>query len=62
MNRTRLTAGIVLGLVISVGAQAAEKKIKQSNLPSAVQKTSELQSAGATVTGYTSNKVDGAMG
>ncbi len=61
MNRTRLIVGIALGLVISVGAQAAEKKIKQSDLPAAVQKSAELQSAGATVTGYTSDKVDGAM-
>jgi hypothetical protein len=62
MNRTaRLVAGIVLGLVISVGAQATEKKIKESALPAAVQKTAEQESAGATVTGYTKDKVEGEM-
>ena len=61
MYRTRLIAGIALGLIMSVGAQAAEKKIKQSALPAAVQKTAEAQSTGATVTGYTSDKVEGAM-
>jgi len=61
MNRTRLIAGIALGLIISVGAQAAEKKIKQSNLPPAVQKSAVEQTNGATVTGYTSDKVAGVM-
>ncbi len=61
MYRNRLIAGIALGLIISVGAQAEEKKIKQSNLPPAVQKTAGEQSAGATVTGYTSDKVEGSM-
>jgi len=61
MNRTRLIAGIALGLVMTVGAQAEEKKIKQSNLPPAVQKTAGENSTGATVTGYTSEKVDGAL-
>ncbi len=61
MNRTRLIAGIALGLIVSVGAQAAEKKIKQSNLPPAVQKTAVEQTNGATVTGYTSDKVEGLM-
>jgi hypothetical protein len=61
MNRTRIIAGIALGLIVTVGAQAEEKKIKQSNLPAAVQKTAADNTAGATVTGYTSDKVDGAM-
>jgi len=60
MNRTaRLIVGIVLGLVISVAAQAKEKTIKQSDLPSAVQRTAEQESAGATITGYTKDKVEG---
>jgi hypothetical protein len=60
MNRTaRLIAGAALGLVISVGAQATEKKINQSDLPTAVQKTADQQIAGATVTGYTKDKVEG---
>ncbi len=61
MNRTRLIAGIALGLIMTVGAQAEEKKIKQSKLPEAVQKTASENSTGATVTGYTSDKVDGAI-
>jgi hypothetical protein len=62
MNRTaRFAAAIVLGLVISVAAQAKEKNIKQSDLPPAVQQTAERQSAGATVTGYTKEKVEGEM-
>lgn len=58
MYRNRLIAGIALGLVLSVSALGAEKKIKQSKLPPAVQQTAEAQSAGATVSGYTINKVD----
>ncbi len=59
MNRTtRLIAGIAIGLVIAAGAYAKEKKIKQSDLPPAVQQTAEQQSAGEgiQVTGYTVNK------
>jgi hypothetical protein len=62
MNRTaRIVAGVALGLIISVGAEAKEKKIKQSELPPAVQETAQLQSAGDTVavTGYTRDKVEG---
>ena len=61
MNRTRTMSGIVLGLVISVGAQAAAKSVKQADLPSAVQKMAAQESAGATITGYTKDKVDGEM-
>ncbi len=61
MHRTRLIAGIALGLIISVGAQADQKKINQSKLPPAVQKAASEQSTGATVTGYTSEKVEGSM-
>lgn len=59
MVRTRILAGIALGLCLSVAAQGDSKSIKQSKLPPAVQKTAEQQSAGATVTGYSMNKVDG---
>ena len=62
MNRTtRLIAGIAFGLVIAAGAYAKEKKIKQSEMPPAVQQTAEQQSAGEgnTVTGYTVNKAEG---
>jgi hypothetical protein len=61
MNRTaRLIAGIAIGLVIAAGVYAKEKKIKQSDLPAAVQQTAEQQSAGEgiQVTGYTVNKAD----
>jgi hypothetical protein len=61
MDRTRILAGIALGLAVSVAAQGAAKSIKQSKLPSAVQRTVEEQSAGATVTGYSSDKVDGVV-
>ena len=61
MYRNRLIAGIALGLVMSVVALGDEKAIKQSKLPPAVLKTAEQLTADATVTGYTSEKVDGAM-
>ena len=62
MNRTtRLIAGIAFGLVIAAGVYAKEKKIKQSEMPPAVQQTAEQQSAGEgnAVTGYTVNKAEG---
>ncbi len=62
MNRTtRVIAGIAIGLVIAAGVYAKEKKIKQSDLPPAVQQTAEQQSAGEgiTVTGYTVEKAEG---
>jgi hypothetical protein len=62
MNRTvQILSGIALGLVISVGAQAKEKQIKQSDLPAAVQKSAVEHSTGATITGYTRDKVEGVM-
>ena len=61
MHRNRLISSIALGLVLSVAALGEEKKIKQSKLPPAVQSTAAQQSSGATVTGYTSEEVDGAM-
>ena len=71
MNRTaRLIAGIALSFVVVASLsfvavarlEAKEKKIKQSDLPPAVQTTAQQQSAGEgiTVTGYTVDKVDGA--
>ena len=56
---TRLVAGIALGLLMTVAAQANEKKIKQSDLPSAVQRTADAESGGNTVTGYTKDTVEG---
>ena len=61
MGRTRVLAGIAIGLAISVAGLGDAKSIKQSKLPAAVQRTAEEQSAGATVTGYSTDKVDGAV-
>ena len=61
MGRMRILAGIALGLVVSVAAQGDAKSIKQSKLPAAVLRTAEAQTAGATVTGYTTDKVDGVV-
>jgi len=61
MDRIRILAGIALGLVVSVAAQGDAKSIKQSKLPAAVLRTAEAQTAGATVTGYTTDKVDGVV-
>lgn len=61
MYRNRLIAGIAFGLVLTVAAQGEEKTIKQGKLPPAVQKTAGDNVNGATVTGYTSEKVEGAM-
>jgi hypothetical protein len=61
MYRNRLIAGIALGLVMSVAALGDAKAIKQSKLPPAVLKTAEQHTTGATVTGYTTEKIDGAV-
>ena len=61
MGRTRILAGIALGLAVSVAAQGDAKSINQSKLPSAVLRTAEAQSAGASVTGYSTQKVDGVV-
>jgi hypothetical protein len=59
MVRSRILAGIALGLFLSVAARGDAKSIKQSKLPPAVQRTAEQQSAGGAVTGYWTEKVDG---
>ena len=58
---TRLVAGITMGLLMTVAGQAAEKKIKQADLPPAVLRAVEAQTqnAGDTVTGYTKDTVEG---
>jgi hypothetical protein len=61
MSRTRILAGIGLGLVLSVAVYGDSKSIKESKLPAAVQRTATEQSAGATVSGYSTNKVDGVV-
>src|SRR6202007_243884 len=48
---TKSTSAVILvaGLVFAASAGAQEKKIKRSDLPTAVEKTVAAQSAGATV-------------
>jgi hypothetical protein len=55
----RLIAGIALGLLMTVAAQANEKKIKPADVPSAVQRTADAESGGNAVTGYTKDTVEG---
>jgi hypothetical protein len=57
--RGRVMTAIIVGLVISAGAQAEEKKIKRSDLPPAVEKTVSEQSSGATVRGFSVEKEKG---
>ena len=59
MHRTRLIASIALGLLMTVAAQANEKKVKLADLPPAVQTSVDSQAAGNTVTGFTKDTVDG---
>ena len=61
MGRTRILAGIAFGLAVSVIALGDAKSINQSKLPAAVLRTAEAQVAGATVTGYSTDKVDGVV-
>jgi hypothetical protein len=46
-------------LMIAIAAHAADKKIKKSELPAAVQKTVDEQSKGATVGGYSTEQDKG---
>ena len=59
MHRTRLITSIALGLLMTVAAQAKEKKVKLADLPPAVQTTVDAQVAGNTVTGFTKDTVEG---
>jgi hypothetical protein len=47
-----IRATFVFTLLLAVGVLGAENKINKSDLPSAVQKTADEQSQGATVKGY----------
>ena len=61
MSRTaRLIAGIALGLLMTVAAQAREKKVKPADLPPAVQSAVDAETSGTKVSGYTMETVDGA--
>jgi len=52
-------AVLVLTCTIATRAAAQEKQLKRSDLPPAVQKAADAQSAGATVRGYSSDTEDG---
>lgn len=54
-------AVLVLTCTIATRAGAQEKQLKRSDLPPAVQKTADAQSAGATVRGYSSETEDGQL-
>ena len=64
MNRYKSTVAmvvVVLSLLAVGAAQAKEKSLKKSDLPSAVQKTADEQSKGAAVHGYSSEVEDGKL-
>jgi hypothetical protein len=50
---------IACTVVVSLGASAQEKKIEQSSLPPAVQKTVQEQSQGATIKGFSTEREHG---
>jgi hypothetical protein len=50
---------LVGALVAMANASFAEDRVQKSDLPAMVQKTADAQSAGATVLGYTKDKVHG---
>jgi hypothetical protein len=52
---------VVLTGTIATRAAAQEKPLKRSDLPAAVQKTADAQSAGATVRGYSSETDEGQL-
>jgi hypothetical protein len=54
-------AVLVLTCAVATRASAQEKKLKRSDLPSAVQKTVDAQSAGAHVRSYASETEDGQL-
>ena len=71
MDRNQLTnrvsvrvflAGVGLAsFLVANSAAAQDKQLKKSDLPAAVQKTADEQSAGATVRGYASEVEDGKL-
>ena len=52
---------LLLTCAIAAQASAQEKRLKRADLPPAVQKTADEQSAGATVRGYSSETEDGQL-
>jgi hypothetical protein len=62
MNRwIRIVLGAVLALGIGATASAQAKKLKESDLPEAVQKTATEQTGGAKVTAYWQREQDGGV-
>jgi uncharacterized membrane protein YkoI len=59
MNTKRVAALVASGLLLAGTASAQEKKIKRSDLPPAVEKTVAVQSAGATIRGFSTEKEKG---
>jgi len=57
--RSWIVATVALAATITARASAQEKQLKRSDLPLAVQKTADAQSAGATVRGYSSEVESG---
>ena len=58
LNKTSL-ALFAAGLLIGSSSQAADKKIKRSELPVAVQKTVEKESKGASILGFATEQEKG---
>ena len=54
-------AALVLTCGLAAAAAAQDKKLKRADLPPAVGKTADAQSAGATVRGYASETEDGQL-
>ncbi len=61
MRSSRLSKLLILALLATAPVFAAEKKIARNQLPAAVQKTAEAQSAGATIHGYSQDREDGKL-
>jgi hypothetical protein len=59
MKTNHLAALLAGGLLLAGTAFAQEKKIKRSDLPPAVEKTVAVQSAGATIRGFSTEKEKG---
>lgn len=60
----RINAVTITAISISIMTSAvcvAERQVKKSELPAAVQKTADAQSAGATVRGYAKDTEDGKL-
>jgi hypothetical protein len=60
VTKSRFVVSVALAsLLFTLPALAQEKKLKKSDLPAAVQKTIDENSAGATIVGYSSEVEDG---